>query len=225
LETSLYPWLRSGALSTSAASLRDSYAGRGIVMTTGAKHFLYAHHSIRALRMVGSTLPIEVHYLGRADLSPAHIAALTALPNVTVQDLSLAFALSPERFHSWAIKPFAMLASSFREMIFVDADALFFQPPETLFDSEAYKRTGTAFFMDRTMLRGTQRIREFALNAIGVPSEYAWCHGRVFRNLTLHEGESGVVVYDKVVNFHALLLAAKMNLEPWKGFMYRHVHG
>ncbi|RKO85619.1 mannosyltransferase putative-domain-containing protein, partial [Blyttiomyces helicus] len=227
LETSLYPWLRSGDRSTSAASLRNSYAGRGIVMTTGNGHYRYAYHCIISLRLVGSTLPIEVHYLGPTDLSKEHIAALSAL-NVTLVDLSLAFGLPPKDWRSWANKPFAMLASSFREMIFIDADALFFQPPETIFDSQAYRRTGAAFFLDRTSLGGGgTNIYKFSKETIGVPSEYAIRRGRMFgnRSLTLYEQESGVVVYDKVVHFHALLLAAKMNSNPWRDFMYSQVHG
>lgn len=44
-----------------------------------------------------------------------------------------------------------MLASSFREVMFIDADVRFLVNPETLFEIEEYAESGTLFFKDRTL--------------------------------------------------------------------------
>jgi len=53
----------------------------------------------------------------------------------------------------YAIKPVAMLLSSFEQVMVVDADPVFLQPPEILFENEGYRATGTYFFQDRLMYR------------------------------------------------------------------------
>ncbi|RKO93525.1 mannosyltransferase putative-domain-containing protein, partial [Blyttiomyces helicus] len=225
LEANMYPWIRGGKKFTSAAHLLASFSGRGIVMATGEWHFRFARHCIHSLRIVGSTLPIEVYYAGSGDLAAGHIAELNAIDGVTVLDLADFFDLEIGKVNGWAVKPFAMLASRFREMIFIDADALFFQPPEVMFDFEGYLRTGATFFMDRTMGAGATATRDFFSSFVPYPSDYARAKGRIMRMLSVHEGESGVIVYDKVINFHGLLAAVKMNAAPWRDVMYKVIHG
>ena len=57
----------------------------------------------------------------------------------------------------WSAKPFAILSSSFREIIFIDADAYFFTDPTHLFDTQEYRKTGTVFFKDRTLFPRERR--------------------------------------------------------------------
>jgi hypothetical protein len=44
---------------------------------------------------------------------------------------------------SWAIKPFAALASTFEKVIVIDADSVFLQPPENLLSETGWQETGT----------------------------------------------------------------------------------
>jgi alpha 1,3-mannosyltransferase len=50
------------------------------------------------------------------------------------------------RHGSWAVKPFAILASQFEQVMLIDADVVFVQPPEVLFDHAGYRETGALFF-------------------------------------------------------------------------------
>jgi len=225
LERNMYPWIKKGKKFVNAADVLSSYSGRGIVLATGNWHFRFARHCILSMRLVGSKLPIQVFYAGPDDLSVENRNILRAIPGVEVIDLSEFVDIKEAEVNGWAVKPFSMLASNFAEMIFVDADALFFQPPEVMFEFERYKRTGAVFFRDRTIGWGMTETLEFMKTFLPNPSEYAKTEGRVLNLKSLHEGESGVIVYDKRAAFHGLLATCKMNANPWREVMYKVIHG
>ena len=225
LEKNIYPFIKDGGKWDSAVELLQSYKGKGIVMATGDWHFKFARHCILSLRYMGSKLPIQVFYAGKGDLKDEYKEELRKIEGVTVLDLADYIDIKGPEVNGWAVKPFSMLASSFAEMIFIDADALFFQPPEVMFDFERYKRTGAIFFRDRTIGWGMTETLKFLNKFVTEPSEYAKKHGRILNLKSLHEGESGVIVYDKRTAFHGLLTTCKMNSNPWREFMYKEIHG
>ncbi|KAI8922486.1 mannosyltransferase putative-domain-containing protein [Powellomyces hirtus] len=224
IESDMYPWLRGGRFG-SAVGLVAQYTGSGIVMTTGNFHAKFALLAIGSIRALNCTLPIELFYAGDKDLSGANQALFTRLPAVTLIDISPLLHLSAAE-HGWSLKPFAILASSFRHAIFIDADVLFLRSPAEMLTYQLYTTSGTLLFRDRTLYPGKQRYKNFFSEVMEgwTPSAY-YADGRVGRDLSLHEGESGVVVMDKVRNFHALLMACKMNSGPWKEDMYIVMHG
>ncbi|KAJ3111214.1 hypothetical protein HK100_002767 [Physocladia obscura] len=205
----------------------------GIVMTTGGRHFEFAVHAITALRTVlNCTLPIEIQYLGENDLSEEKRAGLNSIPGVKTVNILNIFPNFEKLFDmdqigtgGWAVKPFAILASGFRNVIFVDADALFFEDPEIAFrDSAIYKEFGQMFFHDRSMTKnGTASwFREINPHVSKYASSLRYLNG-----LTFHEMESGVVALDKGKTgvLHALLLVCKMNAKPERDVSYVNMHG
>ncbi|KAI9098350.1 mannosyltransferase putative-domain-containing protein [Phlyctochytrium arcticum] len=233
LEEQLYPFISHGPKHPSAADLHKTYEGRGIVMTAGNWHFNFALHAIKSLRLINCTLPIQIFYSGPKDLDADKIKQFAALEGVEPVDLSLHFDLAianpglpPERM-GWAVKPFGMLASRFAEIILVDADALFFQNPENMFEYPHYKDTGALFFMDRTIGSGRCSALDFFEKFLAdhPPSSVYRHQGRFGRLLGTHEGESGVILYDKRRNFNGLLAICKANSGKWKETMYKSVHG
>ncbi|KAH9275810.1 hypothetical protein BASA83_001612 [Batrachochytrium salamandrivorans] len=151
-----FPWLKAGHKFATVRQLAQSFKGRGIVMTTGKWHFKYARHAITVVRNLGSTLPIQMFYVGDNDLPKESRDELEAISGVVTINLESYFDSHGPDISGWAVKPFSMLASSFEEIIFLDADALFFQPPEVIFNSAAYNDTGAVFYMDRTLYGGRE---------------------------------------------------------------------
>ena len=136
--------------SPSSASMENT---TGIVMCAGSNNFLFAVHHIQTLRNVlHSTLPIQVAYAGDGDLHYADRVFLTNIgPNVETLNLLDHFdeAVAGLRTGTWAQKPFAMLASRFQKVILVDADTLFMQKPDKVFEAEpGLVETGTMFYHD-----------------------------------------------------------------------------
>ncbi|GAA6002720.1 hypothetical protein JCM10207_007643 [Rhodosporidiobolus poonsookiae] len=202
---SLYPYLNKGpSMPRSVASLRARYTvPRGIIVPVGNDQFVYAVHLLSTLKHVHRTpLPIHVVYAGGDDLNMEKRAALRSIhPSIDTVDVLDYFDESYVGIHhgGWAIKAFAILASPFQETIIADADAVFVQPPEVMFDDPGYNKTGTLFFRDREIFPGDGQVHEWfhGLMKNREPSaqlsQSRWWLDKASRE----EMESGVLVVDK----------------------------
>ncbi|KAJ3382255.1 hypothetical protein HDU84_004394, partial [Entophlyctis sp. JEL0112] len=130
--SNLFSWISPAF--KSIKDIQNHFLGKkvqdmGIVITTGQWHFELAAHAILTLREVlNCTLPIET----------VDVLQTFNTPNV----------------NGWAVKPFSILASGFRNVIFMDADALFFQNPETMLRSSAiFSHFGQLFYHDRSLFK------------------------------------------------------------------------
>ena len=184
-------------------------AGRGLVFTAGDAQVPYLLTSIPSFRKLGCDLPVEVMYLGDADLSPESRARLEAFDNVFTRDMSHMIDDSGWELAGWAAKPFALLMSEFREAMFIDADALFFVNAETLFADEQYLETGTLFFTDRNAMPESKRT--WLTEVLPPPMSHRIQENRLWTGESGHMQDSGVVVVDKWKHFVPLLLTTRLN--------------
>ena len=225
LERTLYPWLQP--YYQNAFHLTNSTEGRGIVICIGNHQFQYAATTIRAIREVlKSTLPIEVFYIRENDLSPARRLYLeTEFENVVTRQIISRVNDWYTRFGGWALKPYAVLASSFSEVILMDADSYFFKKPDMLFDDAGYRKTGTLFFYDRTLFSGWETGRNWLSSFLPTMSSIVETT-RWWNFKSAHEQESGVVVINKKRSLLGLLATCKMNDKKERDQVtYKRVHG
>jgi hypothetical protein len=111
------------------------------------------------------------------------------------------------RLGGWELKPYAILRSSFREILFLDADNMPVRNPEYLFDTPEYHRTGALFWPDFGRFPKTQTIWDnCGLKRPNGP-----------------EFESGQIVVDKRACWKALCLTMWFN--EHSHFYYQHLHG
>ena len=105
--------------------------------------------ALRRIREL-TDLPVELCHAGPEELPPGFAARLREeIAGVTFRDLG-----SDNRgFH---LKPFAVLHSEFRELLWLDADNLPLGCLEELFELEEYRRTGALFWPDLPSARWTQ---------------------------------------------------------------------
>lgn len=225
LENALYPWLHPHW--ENAFHLVNKTEGQGIVLCVGNGQFKFAASTIRVLREILHTqLPIEVFFIREDDLSVAKRFYLSSeFTDVTLRKLDEAIGDYYTRFGGWAMKPFAMLASRFTEVIMMDADAFFLQDPTDLFDDLGYKTAGSLFFYDRTLFPnwnlGPDWLRSFLPTTSLLVPKTRW-----FQGTSSHEQESGVIVMNKRKSLLGLLSACKLNGQNERDqVVYRHVHG
>lgn len=123
--------------------------GRGIVICAGGvKYFTSAWVCIQMLRHLGCTLPVELWHLGPQELD-ARMAELMAPLGVTCVDAFEVRRRHPSRIlRGWELKPYALLHSSFQEVLLLDADNVPVADPTPLFDTIEYRRTGALFWPD-----------------------------------------------------------------------------
>lgn len=183
--------------------------GRGIVLTAGNDQVAYLLTQIPILRRLGCSLPIEVMYVGNGDLNWDSRQDLEDLGGVVTRDLGAMTHPEGWQVASWAAKPFAILLSSFREVIFIDADSFFFVNPEVLFADPGYARTGTLFFRDRLIMPEVRR--EWLQSILPQPVSRNVKQSRMWIGESGHQQESGVIVVDKYRHFMALLFTSRMN--------------
>ena len=176
---------------------------KGIVISLGKGDFRYACHLISAIRNVHhSSLPIQIAYAGDGDL-PLEYRDKLALLGKSIEFmnlLSLVDDVTLDLEHAkFGIKPVAMLFSKYEQVILVDADSVFLQPPEALLKSKGYKETGTYLFHDRLLNQGEFEARhqwwrgQMKYNR---PST-TLLESKVYTQNYSEEQDSGVVVFDK----------------------------
>ncbi|KAI9329761.1 mannosyltransferase putative-domain-containing protein [Obelidium mucronatum] len=209
LTHSVFPWIQPRYKSIHEMQkyfLDPKTREMGIVFTTGKWHFELAAHAIMTLR--------DLCTWDHEDLEPDMIKAFDSMPGVTTVDVLSKFSTS--ELGGWAIKPFAILAASFRTSIFIDADSLFFQDPEKVVrESMLFKEFGQIMIPAKWF---------HAINP--AMSKYAGTL-RYLNGLSHHEMESGVVVVDKgrTGNLHALLMVCQMNSKVEREVAYKNMHG
>ena len=205
----------------------------GIVLTAGQGNMVLAAHTIRTLRnVVNTTLPIQVAYGGDDDLPADKRQEMRALdPSFELINIRDYYdeAVAGLGFGGFAMKPFAALASSFERVILIDADTIFMQRPDDLFEVNAgLKETGSLFFHDRAYQgrRTTEWVEEL-LNEGGRTPSTTLKSSMYWQEALEHQQESGVVFFNKAVPgaFMSLLFTAYMNLESVRADIYRHVAG
>ncbi|KAF9087685.1 hypothetical protein BGX29_000709 [Mortierella sp. GBA35] len=152
LEQRLFSWIQVKRKTT--LSLYEFFNGRGFVFCASDKQFYMLVTAIQSLRLkLHSQLPIQVFHMGAKDLSVERQEYLREMTHhIEVLDITEHLDNDYLKLKGWAIKPFAILASKFEEVIFIDADT-----PELLFDDPGYRATGSLFFYDRSILGGWRK--------------------------------------------------------------------
>lgn len=205
----LFPWTAPYFPDHMTLHAHFKRGGRGIVLTAGDDQAPYLLTTIPTFRKLGCNLPIEVMYLGDSDLSEDYRADLEALDGVITRDIAQMVNDEGWKLAGWAAKPFAILHSSFREVIFIDADSLFFTNPEVLFDDPSYQKTGALFFRDRLIM--PELKKRWLQQILPKPISRQVKQSRFWTGDSGHMQESGVVVVDKWRHFMSMLLVTRMN--------------
>jgi alpha 1,2-mannosyltransferase len=114
---------------------------RGIVSTAGGSYLPVLVISLRMLRRTGSKLPMEVFLAEPQEYE--HYICETVLPSLNARCVILSDVLDSVsgamKLKTYQLKVFAMLFSSFEEILFLDADSFPLHQPEEVFATEPFK--------------------------------------------------------------------------------------
>ncbi|KAJ5980038.1 Alpha-mannosyltransferase [Penicillium waksmanii] len=138
--------------STKSSNLHLQYipGTKGIVSTAGGSYLPVLVISLRMLRRTGSRLPMEV-FLADEEEYEEYICDVV-LPSLNARCIILSTILDASlptaKITKYQFKPFAMLFSSFEEILFLDADAFPLNAPEKIFTSTPFKTTGMITWPD-----------------------------------------------------------------------------
>ena len=224
LKHHIFPWINRDKLS----DYKGENGTRGIVICTGDEYFKFTVHSIRVIRQIHNcSLPIEVFYIGEKDLLPKYRNFLeTELEGVKAKDITKFFNQNLLKLKGWDAKPFAMIASSFSEVLMLDADTVLFQSPENFFEDAGYREEGALFFHDRTLFPTDHFKREWIQSLFPKPYSLQLKTSRFFNSKTSYEQEAGAVTVNKNTRLLGLLASCALNnLEEREKVIHQETHG
>jgi alpha 1,2-mannosyltransferase len=177
---------------TKKSKYPSKFSGKGIVFTAGGiKYITCAWVSISLLRKIGCDLPIELWHLN-GELSKEIIQKFRHL-NVVFRDFH---EIGNTKLFGYMLKPLAIINSSFKEVLFLDADNNCVRNPEYLFHLTEYKDNGCIFWPDYFYTSKDNSI---------------WSIIGIKPNKQL-EQESGQILIDKEKCWHELQLCLHFNI-------------
>lgn len=181
----------------------DRYKGKGIVYTAGGMSYVTCSWvAISTLRKKGCTLPIELWYSGN-EISPEMCALFETL-DVACKNFSNYI---DKHVTGFIAKPLAILHSSFKEVLFLDADNVCYEDPKLLFEDKNYLAKGALFWPDYWFISSDNPI---------------WDIFDVSPDL-LYEQESGQILIDKEKCWEPLQLCIHLN--QMGKFYYKMIYG
>jgi hypothetical protein len=183
------------------------YEGRGIIICGGGGYFPSAWVCIRMLRQLGCQLPIQLWYLDDSELTSELRALVAPFGVECVNAAELRTSHAQPLINGWALKPFAILYSSFAEALLLDADNVAVVDPTFLFQEEAYRREGACFWPDYGSLGPDRAIWRICRLAYRDEPEF----------------ESGQILINKERCWRALQLTMHMNEQA--AFYYNYIYG
>ncbi|THW40066.1 nucleotide-diphospho-sugar transferase [Aureobasidium pullulans] len=179
-------------------SLPFQEGASGIVSAAAGKYLPVFVISLRMLRRTGSHLPVELFVDTETEMT-SHTCQ-TLLPSMNARCLRL-----EDRLGRWAkylasfqVKVFAILASSFENVLFLDADAFMAKDPAHVFTQGPFTSTGLVTWPDFWASSASQHLYEITDQP--VPAMNA-----------LASTESGQLLVSKSTHALTLLLAAYYN--------------
>ncbi|EAW13162.1 alpha-mannosyltransferase [Aspergillus clavatus NRRL 1] len=169
---------------------------RGLVTTAGKSYLPLVVSSLRMLRRTGSTLPAEV-YMKDASEYEKKICE-NVLPSLDARCLVLSEIVGKEPIAHYQLKAFAVLFSSFEEIIWMDADCFPLHKPEELFEVEPFKSNGLVTWPDFWASTAS-------------PAYFELSHQPIPPMSVRQSSETGIFMVSKKTNYITLLLAAYYN--------------
>lgn len=119
---------------------------KGIIIAIPKKYEEICLKNIIHLRSLGCSLPIELWEIGE-EISTSCREKLNRIKDIYFKNVN-DFYQDGNFWKGFQIKGFILNHTSFEEVILCDADIIFHQNPEILFESVGYITTGTYFFKD-----------------------------------------------------------------------------
>ncbi len=203
------PELVTALLAASKREVPSGLTGRGIVMVGGGRFLPSAYLAVKRIRSTGCTLPVELWYLGKAEMPGQFLPIFQELGVRLVDATEIGSKFGFHKLGGWECKPLAITYSNFAEALFIDSDNLVLQDPSFLFESQEYLSSGAIFWPDFPVVNDEYwRIKPEAFSILGLPPQ---------RDI---ETESGQLVINKLRHWGALLTTVAMNQAS--DFFYTH---
>ena len=202
-----------------------------MIAAGGRQYFNSAYITIRVIRSrLKCMLPIEVFFAGPNELPTSAINHMQrTFPNLRFVDVydtaEMRNTRSKPMLKGYQLKVFAILLSSFEEVLYLDADNIPLADPSVVFSFDLYRQHGALFWPDRCNFFSC-RPEAWAMFGIEEPAllplfparaTTVWTHE--CNTMQSVELETGQIVLNKRAAWRALLLTTFIN---WHHEFFHH---
>lgn len=173
----------------------------GIVSTAAGRYLNVFLVSLRCLRRTGSNLPVELFL--EADEEYDDYFCETLLPSLNARCKVMSHSIGTRlarKLEAFQIKSFAIMSSSFENVLFLDADNLALENPERIFESSMYETMGLIVWPDFLQTSESPILAE-----VQSPLPAKWTGAN---NISM---ESGQIFISKAIHEKTLFLASYYN--------------
>jgi hypothetical protein len=161
------------------------------------------------LRHLGCQLPIELWYLGKREMDDQMQALLSPLGVACIDAVKLRRKIPARILNGWELKAYALVHSSFEDVLLLDADNVPVMNPEFLFETRKFQSRGAIFWPDYGKGGNPKAAPVWRSCGLRQPRE--------------PEFESGQLVVSKRRCWRALCLSLWFNEQS--DFYYQYIHG
>ncbi|KAI9928156.1 hypothetical protein ASPWEDRAFT_108348 [Aspergillus wentii DTO 134E9] len=169
---------------------------KGLVSTAGASYLPVFLSSLRMLRRKGSNLPVEVYMKDSGEYEKRICQKI--LPELNARCLVLSEIVGDNAIEHYQLKIFAVLFSSFEQILWMDADCFPLDKPELLLETEPFTSSGLVTWPD------------FWASSAS-PAYFEVSKQTVLSMSARQSSETGVFLVSKKTHLRTLLLAAYYN--------------
>ncbi|KAB8254320.1 mannosyltransferase putative-domain-containing protein [Aspergillus pseudonomiae] len=173
----------------------------GIVSSAGKSYLPLFVTSLRMLRRTGSTLPVELFVKDATEYEAKICAEILPQYNarcIILSDIEASQGYSTQEIAHYQLKIFAVLFSSFENVIWMDSDGFPLHKPESLLQNEPFTSTGLVTWPDFWASTASPLYYNISRQSVPSMTERA-------------SSETGVFLISKKTHFLTLLLAAYYN--------------
>ncbi len=147
----------------------DHYKGRGVVIAGGGRYLPCVWVTVKKLRYLGCTLPVQVWHLGEGEMDPFFSRLLAPLGAQTVDARRMEAQVPARILRGWELKGYATAFCPFQEVLFLDADCVPLRNPEECFRWPEYQERGAVFWPDFDHPNVMGRMSRTLCDDLGVP--------------------------------------------------------
>jgi hypothetical protein len=165
-----------------------------------------------------------IAYAGENDLPKHYRQYLTNL-DMDVGYFDIYDTIIETEMAGWGVKPYALLVAPFEEVIMCDADTVWLQKPEIMFDDPGYLSHHAVIFRDRSLFSGSQDEKAWMTANIPLPLSKTLTATRMYNGASKHEQESGAAVYNKKERLLSIIAGAKLVSPKERMAYYKAFHG
>eukprot|EP01125_Pyxidicula_operculata_P022407 TRINITY_DN9136_c0_g1_i1.p1 TRINITY_DN9136_c0_g1~~TRINITY_DN9136_c0_g1_i1.p1 ORF type:complete len:389 (+),score=67.27 TRINITY_DN9136_c0_g1_i1:74-1240(+) len=218
----LVPWVHK--IFPSILDWKKHWKGRGIVIPAYGNQLFQLKFLFASLHQVGCKLPITIAHNNNEWTDKQKTELLSFIGGkLSIEFLQVEDWIDSSVYKNqkkgksgvgnsgWAVKPFALFASQYKEVILVDADVIFYSNPEELFDIQGYKDTRAIFFPDHIVLFDTYHFKKEWFMSVIPKARPSFLNNQAITGVSNEGQESSVVVMDKSAHILGLMMSCHLN--------------